>query len=199
MKKWLLFPALAGTLFIGLLTFNACQKEQISSPKEITAKGSETVPTKSCFHPVFYNKEVGSVCSDGFACSMSSVPTSTRNRIKWRVGTQCNSTDNFVGTSYYTLYKKTGTSGSYETYSQITTFNCTVASMFYAKTILTNSSTFILIVSDSSSPLPSAINLGTDGILYNPGGGFLSAYYYYSDFWKFSTGTGAGTPCGIIG
>lgn len=199
MKKSLLLPLMALSLFLGALIFNACQKEKnntVLSGKE--GKGSTAQSgTKTCVHPIFYNKVVDASCSDGHPCIISSFPSTTRNRIKWRTGTQCNNTQNFTATAYYTLYKYAAPSGSYQQYNKVATFNCSNPNMWYAKTLLTNSTAFILIVSDLSSALPSSILQDGSGWLYTTGGSVLSSAYYYSDYWSFTTGNGAGAACTI--
>lgn len=204
MKRALFLPAALLALFLGAMAFNACQKETkqtISSIKD--GKGNPNQGnTKTCNHPVFYDQLVDASCDEGYSCGIAMIPVKNKNRIRWRVGTQCNSTSNFVGTSYYTLYKYAGAvpgNPSYNLYNQISTFNCTYANMWYANSILTNSSTFILIVSDASYALPSSIHeQNSTGYLYDTGGLPLGNYNYYSDDWKFTTGSTAGTVSCII-
>jgi hypothetical protein len=203
MKKSLIFPVALSGLFLGVLTFNSCQKETkraVSSPQEESESAHFT--TKTCAHPIFQEQLVDASCDEGYSCGLAMIPTKNRNRIRWRTATQCNLSQNYVGTSYYTLYKYAGAvpgNPSYNLYNQATTFNCTNANMWYASALLTNSSTFILIVSDASYALPSSIHeQNTTGYLYDTGGSLLSTYNYYSDTWKFTTGSTAGTVSCII-
>ncbi|WP_343605439.1 hypothetical protein [Fluviicola sp.] len=199
MKKAMYLPIAVAGLFLGAIVFNACQKETketLISRTEEAGKKKPQANTKTCVHPIFYDKLVDTHCSDGHPCTISMIPTKNRNRVNWRVGTQCSSSQNYTYTSYYTLYKYAGpaTTSGFSLYNRIATFNCTNPYMWYASSLLTNSSTFILIVSDLSTALPTSIHEQiSTGYLYDTGGYFLSTYNYYSDSWKFVTGTSAGT------
>lgn len=195
-------PLVATGLILSAFIFHACQKETIESHTETRGKKKPQAGTKTCIHPIFYDKIVDTYCAEGYACAIPYVPTTNRNRINWRTGTQCNMSDNFTGTSYYTLYKYSGTvtgNPSLNLYNRITTFNCTKPNMWYANSLLTNSSTFILIVSDLSTALPSSIHEQiSTGYLYDTGGYLLPTYNNYSDYWKFATGSTAGTTTCIV-
>ncbi|WP_300665972.1 hypothetical protein [Fluviicola sp.] len=196
MKKSLLLPMAVMSLFLSAFVFNACQKETketLVSRKEENRKEKPPVSTKSCIRPIFEDKVANVHCSEGRTCGpLSSIPSTSRNRISWRVGTPCPGSPNFVGTTYYTIYKRSST--ALTNYNQITTFSCTNASMWYASTLLSNSSTFIIVSNYLSTALPATIVEGAGGYLYDTLGNPLSV----SDLWKFSTGTTAGTsPCMI--
>jgi hypothetical protein len=204
MKKSLFLPVALTSLFFAVFAFNACQKETKETLSS-SGKGKDDptqANTKTCVHPIFYNKVVDAYCSDGHSCSSAFIPPTNRNRIKWRVGTQCNNTQNYTGTSYYTLYKYVSPvpgNTSYNLFTSVATFNCTNPNMWYAKTLLTNSSDFILIISDLSTALPSSIHeQNSTGYLYNTGGYFLFTSNYYSDYWRFTTGATAGTVSCVI-
>jgi hypothetical protein len=182
MKKYLLLPLAVISLSAGSFIFNACQKEQ----RETQTKQKEKTPAtpKTCARPIFADKVVDTHCSQGSPCSLAMIPATNRNRIKWRVGTPCPGSPNWVGTTYYTLYKYNGTQ-----YDKVATFNCTNPNMWYASSVLTNTSTFIIVSNNFSTVFPATIVEDMYGYLYDTSGGPLS----YSDSWKFVTGNTAGT------
>lgn len=196
MKKSMYFSLAVASLFLGTLVFNACQKEtkeSLTSRSEEAGKKKPQANTKTCVHPTFRDKVVDTYCREGHSCGIGSFPSTDRNRIQWRVGTQCGESEIYPSwTSYYTLYKRTTSTAPYQ-YSQVTTFNCTNSSMWYAKTVLSNSSTFVLIVSEESTALPATIQESASGGLLNTAGIPLETVNSYSDYWKFTTGSTAGT------
>jgi hypothetical protein len=191
MKRSLTLPIAAIGLFLGVLVFNSCQKETKETSnlfkEESGKKKKPPVSTKDCARPVFFNKSIDTHCSEGHSCSMAIIPLKNKNRINWRVGTPCPGNPNYTGTTYYTLYKRNPLPAT--DYSKITTFSCTNATMWYANSLLTNSSTFILVSNNVSTALPTPIVEDIYGFLYDNLGNPL----IYSDSWKFATGTTAGT------
>lgn len=195
MKRYLLLPLAVISLSIGALIINACQKETRESV--LTSKKGKEKPsvsdTKTCVHPVFCNKQIDAHCSQGHGCLLSVIPAKNMNRIRWTVGTQCSCSQSYSGTSYYTLYKRT--SSTAPQYTRIATFNCTNSTMWYASSLLTNSSTFILLINETSAALPANIQEDALGYLYFTSGTPLTGYI---DSWKFTTGNTAGTVTCII-
>lgn len=186
MKKSLFLPMAVISLFLEVIAFNACQKET-AIPKEAAEKKKTQASTKACTRPVFFNKSIDTHCSEGHSCSMVIIPVKNKNRINWRVGTPCPGNPDYLGTTYYTLYKRSPAPAT--DYNKITTFNCTNATMWYANSLLTNSSTFILVSNNLSTSFPTTIVEDIYGVLYDNLGNLLT----YSDSWKFNTGTSAGT------
>lgn len=194
MKRSLFLPMAVISLLLAVIVFNACQKETketLSSAKE--GKGNPThVDTKTCVHPVFCNKQVDASCIDGYSCVLAMIPTTNRNRIRWHVGTQCGCSDNYSTTVYYTLYK--WTSSTAPQYTKVATFSCNNATMWYAKTLLTNSSVFNLLIDETSITRPTSITEDAFGYLYDTGGTPINC----NDNWKFTTGATAGTVSCVI-
>ncbi len=194
MKRSLTLSVAVIALFLGVFAFNACQKETrgpLSSSKK--EKGDPApVNTKTCVHPIFCNKQVDAACTDGYACALAVFPTTNRNRIRWHVGTQCGCSQSYSSTVYYTLYK--WTSNTPPQYTKVATFSCNNATMWYAKTLLTNSTVFNLLMDETSVTHPTNIMEDSFGFLYDTGGTPLSC----NDNWKFTTGATAGTVSCII-
>ncbi len=186
MKKYLLLPLAVISLSMGVLIIDSCQKETKETLTYQTKAGKKKPQDtpKTCARPIFADKVVDAHCSQGSACSLATIPTKNRNRIKWRVGTPCPGSPNWVGTTYYTLYKYNGSQ-----YTKVASFNCTNANMWYASSILTNTSTFIIVSNNFSTVLPATIVEDMFGFLYDTSGNPLS----YSDSWNFTTGNTAGT------
>jgi len=194
MKRSLTLSVAAIALLLGVFGFYACQKETketISSKKEGKDKPAPE-NTKTCVHPVFCDKQVDAACTDGYACALAVFPTTNRNRIRWHVGTQCGCSQSYSSTVYYTLYK--WTSSTPPQYTKVATFSCNNATMWYAKTLLTNSTVFNLLMDETSITRPTNIVEDSFGYLYDTGGTPLSC----SDNWKFTTGATAGTISCII-
>lgn len=187
MKKYLLLPLAVISLSMGALIFNACQKENGTTLTKQKEKNPYT--PKTCARPIFADKVVDAHCSQGYPCGLATIPPANRNRIKWRVGTPCPGSPNWVGTTYYTLYKYNGSQ-----YNKVATFNCTNPNMWYASTVLTNTSTFIIVSNSSSTVFPATIVEDMFGYLYDTLGNPISC----SDSWKFTTGNTAGTINCII-
>lgn len=193
MKKIISISLAVIGLGLGAFAFNSCEKDNPVTTAGRKGSSSAQETTKTCVHPLFQDKIVDVACADGHSCSgIGMYPANSRNRIRWRVSTQCSYSQNFTGTCYYNIYKYASTSGGYQFYNLIATFTCTNPNMWYASTLLTNSSTFIITVGDVSGTMPSSIKEDVSGYLWTTGGSPLSGYV---DDWKFSTGTQAGTPC----
>ncbi|TSJ41880.1 hypothetical protein [Fluviicola chungangensis] len=194
MKRSLTLPMALIGLFLGVFAFNACQKEtketfsSVKNGKEDPAQ----VDTKTCVHPVFCNKQVDAACSDGYSCALAIFPSTNRNRIRWHVGTQCSCSQSYSSTVYYTLYK--WTSSTPPQYTKVATFSCNNATMWYAKTLLTNSTVFNLLMNETSVIHPTTITEDSFGFLYDTGGTPLN----YNDNWKFTTGSTAGTISCVV-
>jgi len=194
MKKNLLLPLALISLSMGALIFNACQKETketLTNQQEVGKKKPLDTP-KTCARPIFADKSVDTHCSQNSGCGLGMIPTHNRNRIRWRVGTPCPGSPNWVGTTYYTLYKFTPSTSNY---TKITSFSCTNATMWFANPIISNSSTFIFVSNSVSTSLPTNIVEDIFGYLYDTVGNPLSC----SDSWKFTTGNTAGTISCILG
>ncbi|MNV00576.1 hypothetical protein D3C71_907460 [compost metagenome] len=187
--KFVLPLAIFGLLSVVAIAFNSCQKEINSSTRsEIKGKKKPADSNaKSCNYPTIENGIVGLGCSNGRSCSTSMIAMSKRHEIYWNVGTQCSPNTPYSGTSNYGIYKQTAAG----VYSKIDGFSCASTSGWYASALLTNSSTFILVIKDGPGAYPTTITEDASGYLYDSVGG----YFYHTDSWKFTTGTGAGTSC----
>lgn len=189
MKKHLLLPLAVISLSVGALIFNACQKETretLTNQQEAGKKEPHQPIPKHCARPLLSDRSIDTHCSERSGCGLAYIPAYNRNRISWRVGTPCPGSPNWVGTTYYTIYKFNWITGQY---NKLTSFSCTSANMWYANSVLSNSSTFIIISNNASTSFPVNIVEDTFGYLYDTVGNPLS----YSDSWKFATGTTAGT------
>src|SRR3954454_24218011 len=108
MKKHLLLPLAVISLSMSALIFNACQKEtreNATRQQESCEKEPHQFTPKTCARPIFANKSVDTHCSERSGCGLSYIPTYNNNRISWRVGTPCPGSPNWVGTTYYPIYK----------------------------------------------------------------------------------------------
>lgn len=198
MKTNFLSPFAIVSLFLMAFVFNSCKKEieasSLNSERKESKKPSDE-NAKTCLYPTIESPNVGLHCSDGNGCGMGMLTSTTRHRVTWTVGSDCSPSTPYPNIAHYAVYKQTGIAA----YSQIASFSCSSTAQWYASTLLTNGSTFIIVVKDSDSPasipsFPTTITEDSFGYLYNVGG----ASFYYTDSWKFTTGTGAGASCGGI-
>lgn len=197
MRKSLFLSLTLGGLLLGAFSFHSCQKKTrdtvISKQKEKTKTPPDQ--TKTCPEPKFANKQVDVACYQGYACDrFPSIPQRNQNRIRWQVKDCLNGP--YTATSFYAVYKKTGMTGTYPTYTRIASFQCNKSDMWYANPVLTNSSDFVILVANSSMPaLPTTIieeyySITGSYFYYDTSYGNIFAY---TDFWRFSTGTTAGS------
>lgn len=202
MRKSLFLSLTLGGLLFGAFGFHSCQKETKETVVSTQKKKEPHVQTKSCVGVTFSNKQVDVACAQGYGCDQFiSIPTYSQNRIQWRLD-DC-SYSPYTNTAYYAVYKRTGTSGSYPSYTKIASFQCNKSNMWYANPVLTNNSDFVILVTEvATTTFPTIIIEEYDTI--------SNSYFYYDtfyanplsfrDFWRFSTGSTAGsTRCVNIG
>ncbi|MNV10797.1 hypothetical protein D3C71_1013370 [compost metagenome] len=195
MRKSLFLSLTLGGLLFGVFSFHSCQKETKETFVSKQKEKKPPVQTKECRQPLFYNPQVGVACIQGYGCDqMPRIPQRSQNRIQWKLKNCTNGL--YVGIAIYAVYKKTGTSGGYPSYTKITGFQCDNSDMWYAHPLLTNNSDFVILVTKNPTPaLPTTLieeynSINNSYAYYDTSyGNVVSA----SDFWRFSTGSTAGS------